>query len=137
VPIVEFRSLLDQLAEDRATLVNLPELHRLQTSLVAAGLGEFLVAMRDRQVSAEYAVASFRYAWVQSILDHLSLAEVMIGGFVPERHEKAIDEFKEGDREHIETTPTRIRRACAEQDKRLRPATCSRSRRNCSSARRA
>jgi hypothetical protein len=60
VPIVEFRSLLDQLAEDRATLVNLPELHRLQTSLVAAGLGEFLVAMRDRQVSAEYVVASFR-----------------------------------------------------------------------------
>lgn len=114
MPTGELRTLLDQLLADQATLVKLPELHRLETALRAAGLDEFLAAMRERQVSEERAVASFCYAWLQSILDNLSLADVMVGSFVPEKHEKAVAEFKVGDREHIESTPARIRRLCAE-----------------------
>jgi very-short-patch-repair endonuclease/DNA polymerase III delta prime subunit len=114
MPISDVQALLDELLADRATLVKLPDLRGLETSLLAAGLGEFLAEMRARQVSEEFAVQSFRYAWLQSILDHLSLADVMVGGFVPEKHEKAIAEFRKGDRDHIETTPLRIRRICAE-----------------------
>jgi very-short-patch-repair endonuclease len=122
MPVGELRAFLDELLADRATLVNLPELYRLRNSLLAAGLEEFLDALCERQVSEEFAVRSFRYAWLQSILDHLSLAEVMIGGFVAAKHEKAIAEFKKGDAEHIDTTPARIRRICAENAVRARDA---------------
>jgi hypothetical protein len=44
----------------------------------------------------------------------VSLADVVVGGFAPDKHEKAIDEFREGDRHHIEATPGRIRRVAAE-----------------------
>jgi len=122
LPIFELRDLLDRLLDDQATLVRLPELRRLETALRAAGLDQFLAAMRGRQVSEERAVQSFHYAWLQSILDHLSLADVMVGGFVSEKHEKAIAEFKAGDRDHIESTPMRVRRICAENAVKVRDA---------------
>jgi very-short-patch-repair endonuclease len=118
--VEDITALLDHLAADRATLVKLPELHRLETSLVAAGLGEFLADVKRRQVSEEICIQSFRHAWLHSILDQLSLSELLIGGFVSEKHEKTVEDFKVGDREHIETTASRIRRICAEQATRVR-----------------
>jgi very-short-patch-repair endonuclease len=122
LPVADVEALLDQLLADRATLVRLPELHRLETSLVAAGLAGFVGEMRARQVSEDFAIASFRYAWFHSILDQLALAEVAVGGFVPEKHEKSIEDFKSGDRAHIETSAARIRRICAESAVRSRDA---------------
>jgi very-short-patch-repair endonuclease/DNA polymerase III delta prime subunit len=120
--IPELESLLARLLGDRATLVKLPDLHRLETSMLAAGLGEFLGEMRARQVSDDFAIRSFRCAWLQSILDHVALAEVIVGGFVADKHEKVIEEFKAGDRAHIETTAARIKRISAEQAVRVRDA---------------
>jgi len=114
LPTTDLESLLGRLAADRATLVNLPELHRLEQALLARGLGEFLAKMKAQQASERFAVRSFWYAWHKSILEHVSLADVAVGGFTPDKHEKAIDEFKEGDRHHIEATPGRIRRVAAE-----------------------
>lgn len=111
----EVASLFERLAADRATLVKLPELHRLETSLVAAGLGEFLDEMKARQVSEEVCIQSFRHAWLHSILDHLSLSDLLVGAFVPEKHERTVEDFQVGDRDHIEATAGRIRRICAEQ----------------------
>ncbi len=88
--------------------------------MVAAGLSELLAEMRARQVSEDFAIQSFRYAWLYSILDHLALAEVLVGGFVPDKHQKLIDEFKAGDRSHIETAAARIRRISAEHAVRVR-----------------
>jgi very-short-patch-repair endonuclease len=114
LPTGELESLVSALAADRKTLVNLPELHRLERALLAPGLGEFLAMMNAQHASEGFAVRSFRYAWLQSILEYVSLADVVVGGFAPDRHERAIDEFREGDRHHIEATPGRIRRVAAE-----------------------
>ena len=62
---------MDRLLADRGTLVKLPELHRLGTSLLAAGLGDFLAEMRARR-SEPIRVESYHYAWLHSILDHLA-----------------------------------------------------------------
>ena len=75
---------LDKLDADRGTLAKLPELHRLRTSLNAAGLGEFVAAMAARQASEDFAVRAFRYAWLRSILDHLSLTDLSVGSFSAE-----------------------------------------------------
>ncbi len=101
---------------DRRTLVQLPEIRRLQASLTDAGLGEFLGDMESKKVlDEEVCLRSFRYSWLQSILDHLSVVDPVVGGFVPEKHTKVVEDFKAGDRAHIEATPGRISRICAEQ----------------------
>ena len=105
---------LDKLDADRGTLARLPELHRLRASLQAAGLGEFAAEMAARQASEEFAVRAFRYAWLHSILDHLALTDLAVGSFAAEAHQKAVREFSDGDRHHIETTSARVRRAYAE-----------------------
>jgi len=112
--------LLNELDIDRGTLVRLPELHRLRTSLEAAGLGEFAAEMGARRASEEFAVRAFWYAWLHSILDYLSVTDLSVGGFVAEAHEKAVQEFGDGDRHHIETTSARVRRAYAENAVRAR-----------------
>jgi hypothetical protein len=110
----QLHELLDALDADLATLVKLPELRRLEMSLTAAGLGELLNGLRARQASEESAVRKFRYAWLMSVLEHVSLADVVVGAFTAEKHEKAVEEFKQGDHYHIETVPARVRRKAAE-----------------------
>ena len=112
--------VLEQLHADRATLARLPELHQLRNSLQAAGLGEFLADVGARQVSEEFAVASFWYAWYSSILDHLSLTDLAVGSFSGEAHQKVVGEFRAGDRRHVENTPARVRRAYAQAAVRAR-----------------
>jgi hypothetical protein len=112
--------MLNRLNADRATLAALPELHRLRTSLQAAGLGDFVAEMAVRQASEDFAVRAFWYAWLASILDHLSLTDLRVGSFLAEAHDKAVREFSDGDRHHIETTSARVRRAYAENAVRTR-----------------
>ena len=112
--------VLARLDADRGTLIRLPELRRLRAALQAAGLGEFLAAMEARQSSEEFAVRAFEHAWLSSVLDHLMLADPAIGGFAAEAQDKAVREFSDGDRRHIETTAARVRRAYGENAIRAR-----------------
>ena len=119
-PAGDCEGVLNTLDADRGTLARLPELHRLRTSLTGAGLGEFVAQAAARQVTEEFAVRAFRYAWLRSILDHLSLTDLPVGSFAAEAHEKAAAEYRDGDRRHIEATPARVRRAYAENAVRAR-----------------
>jgi very-short-patch-repair endonuclease len=116
----EIRDLLDQLAGDRGTLMTLPALHDLQTRFLAAGLGELLAELHARAVSEETAIGTFELVWLHSILDALAVKDRLVEGFNPEKHQRAIDDFRTGDREHLETTAARIRRLVAEQSARTR-----------------
>ena len=88
MPAEDCERTLNRLDADRATLARLPELHRLRISLQAAGLGEFIAEMAARQASEEFAVRAFRYAWLRSILDHLSLTDLSVGSFLAEAHQQ-------------------------------------------------
>jgi very-short-patch-repair endonuclease len=107
--------LLERLMRDQTTLTKLPELFRLASSLTAAGLTDLLDEMRDRQLSRELCVQCFRYAWLQSILEHVGLSDPIIGAFDPDEHSTVVAEFRAGDRDHIESTAARVRRLCAER----------------------
>ena len=76
--------------------------------------------MAARQASEDFAVQAFWYAWLHSILDHLSLTDLSVGSFSAEAQQKAVREFSDGDRHHIETTSARVRRAYAENTVRAR-----------------
>jgi hypothetical protein len=112
--------VLDRLDADRGTLAKLPELHRLRSSLSAAGLGDFIAGMAARQASEDFAVRAFWCAWFHSILDHLSLTDLSVGSFSAEAQQQTVREFSDGDRRHIQTTSARVRRAYAENTVRAR-----------------
>ena len=120
MPAEDCEHALNRLDADRGTLIRLPELHRLRTSLSAVGLAQFVAEIGTRQVSEDFAVRAFWYAWLASILDHLSLRDLSVGSFALEAHQKAVQEFSDGDRRHIETTSARVRRAYAENAVRAR-----------------
>jgi hypothetical protein len=52
--------------------------------------------------------------WLTSIVEHLRLSDRRLGSFDGENHRHVVREFQTADREHIETTPERVRRLCAE-----------------------
>jgi hypothetical protein len=120
MPAEDCQHALNRLDADRGTLAKLPELHRLRASMTAAGLGEFVAAMAARQASEDFAVRAFWYAWLHSILDYLSLTDLSVGSFSAEAQQKAVREFSDGDRRHMETTSARVRRAYAENAVRVR-----------------
>jgi very-short-patch-repair endonuclease len=105
---------LDALLADIQTLSKLPELHRLQTQLEALGLTELLQKMDAQPLGREEAAAVLRYVWLTSIVEHLQLSDRRLGSFDGENHRQIVHEFQSADREHIETTPERVRRYCAE-----------------------
>jgi very-short-patch-repair endonuclease len=107
--------LLERLVRDQTTLTKLPELFRLERSLTGAGLTELLDEMRDKQLSRDLCVECFRYAWLQSVLEHVGLTDAIVGAFDPDEHSTVVEEFRAGDRKHIETTAARVRRICAER----------------------
>jgi very-short-patch-repair endonuclease len=112
--------LLSDLAGDRGTLMTLPELHQLRTAFVEAGLEPFVADLEARQASEETVISTLRWTWYQSILDRLALTDRLVEGFNGDKHQKAVRDFKSGDRTHIQTTSGRIRRLCAEQAARAR-----------------
>jgi AAA domain len=106
--------LLSRLISDQATLVRLPELHRLESELDASGLGEFLARMKAQSAGESHCLGVFRHAWLRSILEYVELSDLRIGGFSAAEHERTVEEFQNADRDQIETTAARIKRACAE-----------------------
>jgi very-short-patch-repair endonuclease len=119
-PVGNCERMLELLAADRGTLGRLPELHRLRTALEAAGLGEFATSMAARQASEDFAVRAFWYAWLASIMDHLEMTDLAVGSFAADAHQRAVGDYAEGDRHHIQTTSARVRRAYAENAVRAR-----------------
>jgi very-short-patch-repair endonuclease len=102
---------LQHLLDDQAMLVNIPRLKQLRETLTATGLDPFLEEMT---ASDNDWIKCFRFAWMQSVLDHISLNDPSIGGFRPDAIEKTVADFQVEDRSHIELSAPRIKRICAE-----------------------
>lgn len=107
-------ALLRRLTDDRGTLAKLPEFYRLSSELESAGLNEFLTAVKTSGLGESDCLSAFRNVWLRSILESVELSDLRIGGFSAAGHQQAVDEFQDVDRDHVETTASRIKRACAE-----------------------
>ena len=105
---------LDDLLADIRTLGKLPELHRLRTELEALGLTDLLQSLDAQPLDREEAGTVLRHAWLISIVEHFQLSDRRLAAFDGENHRQVVREFQAADREHIETSPERVRRLCAE-----------------------
>ncbi|TMK99485.1 MAG: DUF4011 domain-containing protein [Actinobacteria bacterium] len=106
---------LDALLADVPTLAKLPELHRLRVELDGLRLTELLASLEGQPINRTEAAAILRHAWLTSLVEHLHLEDPRLGSFDGSQHDELVTEFQAADREHIETTPARVRRLCAEQ----------------------
>jgi len=111
----ELANILDRLLADQPTLAKLPELHRLHGALHAAGLGELVAELKQRQLSPDLSRACLRYAWLQSILERVRMQDPLVGAFDGRHQTETVNEFRELDRDHIETTADRVLRLWAER----------------------
>lgn len=111
---IEVRILLDSLLNDIGTLGKLPELHRLRTALQGVGLEPVLRELGPHDLDGPRAVQVLDFAWLVSLREHLQLTDQRIGTFDGAVHASAVEDFRQADREHIETTAQRVRRRCAE-----------------------
>lgn len=109
----------DALLKDTVTLGKLPQLHRLWASLTELGLDELLADLSPRGLGPDEALIVFEHAWLSSIIDHVRLSDVRVGAFDGDQHSRTVAEFRQADRQHIQTTAQRIRRLVAEQATRV------------------
>lgn len=103
------------LVADQSTALKLPELHRLRSALGERGVGPLLADLDGTGTTPEMCGLTFHFAWCYSILDRVGLTDPTIGTWTAGQQERISAEFQRCDREHIESTPARIRRACAER----------------------
>lgn len=106
---------LDRLLADISTLSKLPEIHRLEHSLRDAGMADLLDHLDGLPVNAHEACEVLQHAWLTSLREHMQLNDPLLGAFDGDQHREVVREFQVADRGHIETTPQRVRRLCAEQ----------------------
>jgi very-short-patch-repair endonuclease len=111
----ELDRLLGELQQDTVTLFKLPEIYRLETVLVGAGLNDLLDELRRTRPERDLCLASLRYAWLQSVLENVALSDSAIGAFDANEFATVVNEYRQGDREHVATTAARVRRLCAER----------------------
>ena len=105
-------TVLKALVSDQGTLVKLPELHRLRET-IANEVPDFLSEATGRTARPAEFGNALRHAWLQSLVDSFLLTDTAIGSFVAEHHERVAQGFQSGDRQHISSTPARIRRLAA------------------------
>ncbi len=116
----ELQKRLDALLAQQQTLAILPRLRALETRLETAGLADLMAHLHATRATEQVAVRSFEYSWYRSVLDRASLDDPHVGGFLAEKQDRVVDDFRVGDRKHIEVSAARIRRLCAETAVRTR-----------------
>ena len=103
------------LLADQVTLNKLPILHELKTELARLELGALLKELARRQVDPEGALEIYAHAWLSSIVEEVGRSDPLIAGFDGTQHRRAVADYRQADRQHVETTALRVRRICAER----------------------
>lgn len=116
----QLQAKLDALLADQATLVKLPDLHRLSANLINRGLWPAVTEMAHRRLDPGGALRALRFVWLEGILGYVSLTDTTVGGFDRCAQDRNVEEFRAADRAHLSYTPDRVRRAAAERLVRVR-----------------
>jgi very-short-patch-repair endonuclease len=105
---------LRALADDRETLRKLPRIEELAAVVESKGFGDVLDFLQGSAPSIEDAVIALKFIWVQSIADDF-IRTSPSGSRDPATWDRLVNRFRELDREHISSTPQRIRRRWAQR----------------------
>jgi hypothetical protein len=114
-PLAEVGELIAWLAADAQTPARIPAMRGYERELAEAGFGPLLSEIQAAALPVESWVPSLRFAWLASCVDDLFLEEPELAVFNGREHDKAVEEFKQLDRELLEAAVERVRRAHGER----------------------
>lgn len=106
---------LDELYRDQPTLTKLPRIHGLEQELIGLGFNDLMTELRHRALTPDLSAASLRFAWWESVIEHVRLEDPLIGSFDATQHSATVSRYRDLDSEHLETTADRILRLWAER----------------------
>ena len=112
-PLASIRAAASCLESERAMLMRLPELHRLEQAIRKLGLGTVLDEVGARGLSPEDAASTLEFVWLQSILDRNTVNHPSLAQFDGQAQAAAVARFGDADRSHIAMGQQRVRRAWA------------------------
>lgn len=110
----DLQSTTDHLVADQAWLYRLPRLRELEGRLDEAGLTTLLEAVRSRHLDVDGASAAFDYVVAKNIYDRLAARDPHVANFDGSLHARRVVEFRDLDKQHLDTTAARVLRAAAE-----------------------
>lgn len=113
-PATSLPEFLETLVRDQPLLNRLPRLRELERLVDSYGLGEFIDECRAGGVRASAVHGRLEAAWLDSILDEISVSDPSYGAFQGETLSRAVSTYQQADNRHIQSTGTRIQRALAE-----------------------
>ena len=109
----ELAELMQQLVDSIGVAANLPRVRELEGIFDQRGI-ERITQRVGREIPPEFAVAAVEDAWLSKVLESLDIQDNTLGTFDARRHTRQRDEYADTDREHLESTPIRVKRRVAE-----------------------
>lgn len=105
---------VEALQHDQVTLFRLPRIHELEGNLEQHHLGPLLARVRSGEVPGDVVDDVFGLLWLTAIRTTVVARDQRLSSFDGTLHSRMVQEFREADVEHLETTAARVRRAAAE-----------------------
>ncbi|WP_435119237.1 AAA domain-containing protein [Amycolatopsis thermoflava] len=112
-PPHEVEHKLDELRGDRNMLFWMPALNAHLQFFRQLALDDLLGQIAQRNLTAEQAWQTFRRAWLKSLDDEFKIQSRELGQFVPDRQDRAADDFRAADTRHRAQAARRVRRQVA------------------------
>ena len=109
----DLAELLQLLVDTLEVAGNLPRLREIEASFDERGIASIAKRVGD-EIAPELAVATVEHAWLSKILEDLNIQDHTLRAFDADRHAQKREEFVDADREHLESTPIRVKRLVAE-----------------------
>lgn len=114
-PEPELDRTLRSLKDDEATLVRMPLLNQRRMEYEELGLAELLNTLAAHDANAPTAVEALRFAWLSSWLREMAIEVPEYGRFSATAQNRAIEEFRAADIQHVRSGAARVRRAVAQR----------------------
>lgn len=119
-PTQDVAQAIQELDDDRDTLLRMPELNRLTDQLEAFGLGPLLDQLVERDADPDTAVGTLLFAWWSSVLDETKLQSSHIRTFLGREMDYVVSEFRQMDAGHLAANAQRVRYEVATRLRKVR-----------------
>lgn len=109
----ELEELLKRLDSQQHIATRLPRIRDLERGFADAGFDAVTAEVGDK-IPAELAAEATERYWLKAVWDDMAFNDPNLAGFTGLAHSHREEEFIDFDRQHLDVTPERIRRAAAE-----------------------
>lgn len=113
IPISELKETFGRLASQQTIAANLPRIRELERQLETAGF-ERVIPLIACEIPVEYNADAIEHSWLSTMWDEVSFDDMHVAGFNVAVHDRHQREFVQLDKQHLATTPDRIKRHIAE-----------------------